>query len=524
MKGKELAPLGGNRADPGTGMSAAKVVAAALSFLKGDGNSRDNSEDSRCKVSGSPPPPQGKPNPPAGRPGTSVRTPDAAHVRASLEGRSSDKSEETLQSVRELDTAFPRLEQKVLELDRLVFMKDEEIATLQSQNQKFRELITTCNSRAGQAVEVQERSLSKIKTAIGKLHEDVNCLPLFRNDFLSIDIARAIGEPHNDKCGVHGDLRACHKQLDSAKLEAKLLKEDILKLEEVNGKLEQRVTDIQQQLCKEKAGQHGSYVDSQQTPFLWESTAKDMLSSIANFNRLLSKYTDSNENNPAHAFICGSGLWNGVRIARDHHWTHLLKSFVCTQLFADFEYETLLGLSNTVLFLDHEKRVRDCFEYFHKSKSGRTMDKAALPPDHELLDVLFFYYFQSRLQLLPDDAGGLCRQFFTNHDDLIQACHHKMLSMLQRPAEIHRYQNLVISFVMAAKKVWDFHKLCLSFEPPATIFRVAPGEPFNAGYMESIDIVDFENDDRDYVPKVGFMTYPGFRLRKSIIKCQVYLA
>lgn len=97
--------------------------------------------------------------------------------------------------------------------------------------------------------------------------------------------------------------------------------------------------------------------------------------------------------------------------------------------------------------------------------------------------------------------------------------------MFYGPAESQRFQLLLISFVIAAKKVWDFHNSCLSFEPLATIFRRAPGALFNAEYMESIDIVYLGTDDKDSVPKVGLMTYPGFRLvRKSIIKCHLYLA
>lgn len=72
---------------------------------------------------------------------------------------------------------------------------------------------------------------------------------------------------------------------------------------------------------------------------------------------------------------------------------NLLKSFLCTQLFAEFEYVKFSGLANTVVFLDHEKRVRDYFEYFQVNKSGRAMDKATQHMENELFEFVFFFYY-----------------------------------------------------------------------------------------------------------------------------------
>ncbi|CAM6119724.1 unnamed protein product [Calypogeia fissa] len=83
--------------------------------------------------------------------------------------------------------------------------------------------------------------------------------------------------------------------------------------------------------------------------------------------------------------------------------------------------------------------------------------------------------------------------------------------------------DLVATFKSAAKTVWLLHNLAVSFEPPATIFKVADGADLDPKYMEST-IMKLDDDER-LVPKVGFMIDPGLRLHGEVIRpYDVYLA
>ncbi|XP_043700288.1 protein GRAVITROPIC IN THE LIGHT 1-like, partial [Telopea speciosissima] len=78
------------------------------------------------------------------------------------------------------------------------------------------------------------------------------------------------------------------------------------------------------------------------------------------------------------------------------------------------------------------------------------------------------------------------------------------------------------TFAEMAKRVWLLHCLAFSFEPEASIFQVRRGCRFSEVYMESVSehalMLPVE------MAGVGFTVVPGFRIRKTVIQCQVYLS
>ncbi|CAM6108431.1 unnamed protein product [Calypogeia fissa] len=413
---------------------------------------------------------------------TSVPKLDVSLLGANFDlGRLNAHSQETCKLLEDVKAALQEREFQLQEQKQLVFKMEEDVSTLQRDNQKLDELFIP------QVMELQEKH-RVIKHAFEELRQDVNTLPSLRNDILATDLAKTVKQLFHAKLVVDEDNRKCRMQLDYASqqinlkaFESEQLTADIKLLAEARSKLEEKVEKIQQELCKEKAGHSGSYVDGSQTPFLWESTAKEMYSCIARFSNVLSKYKDLKGDTPAHTWIVGSGGLLTVGITRDHHWTYLLKHLVCNHLFNDFEYEDFRRSSERrVLFLNQEERVSKCFEYFQKSKTEGSTDTVTDPNSiGGRLNMSFFRYFRFLSGLLPPEIREL-GEAFRDYDELMAAAHNKQ----------------------------------------TTIFDVSQGDPFNPDYMESIDTAD----DCDKVPTVGFMVYPGFRLRKSIIKCNVYLA
>lgn len=474
----------------------------------------------------------GKLNSPGEREDSATPKPEVTRFRDFLEGH----SQETLKLNEEFIAVIQRWEHEFREQERLVLETRVEVSLLQEENKKLRERNTKLNALEEKVAEVQE-IVCKMKVENGHLLMEVKNLSAFRCDNLGIEVGKTFCGLLRDKQGLTENLRKCQTELASSTQRINSKSHDIeelkganLILEAANAKLEQKSEQIQQQLCKERVGQHGSYVDGQQTPSLLESTAKDMFSSIAVFSSLLSKYKDRKGNNEPHDFVVRSDLFKRVRIARERHWTYLLREHICSTLFDNFHSETFTRSRSEVLYLDDEERRRKCFEYFKNCKQEGARDRAISQTSNndnfyevflkyftsncnEKFDELFLEYFTSMCYiLLPCDI-----QYLLNDVELVRHCLHERLSSLF-PDRLTLVQGLIV----AAGKVWQFHKLCFSFEPPATMFRVSNGDLFNEGYMESIDAP--ENDDGSSVPKVAFMTYPGFRLRKSIIKCEVYLA
>ncbi|CAM6122873.1 unnamed protein product [Calypogeia fissa] len=190
-----------------------------------------------------------------------------------------------------------------------------------------------------------------------------------------------------------------------------------------------------------------------------------------------------------------------IFFARASHSSHYIKSRVNRILFDGFENEsfnTMLGASK---FLDPNKRKEMFHNYYLREKD-------LLKSEDDINDTQFEEFYEMKVRsfqssILPRD----CAEKFEATSSLIE----------------FGGSDLVATFKSAAKTVWLLHKLAFSFEPPASIFKVADGADLDPNYMEST-IMKLDDDER-LVPKVGFMIDPGLRLHGEVIRpCDVYLA
>ncbi|KAJ4905304.1 hypothetical protein Rs2_19255 [Raphanus sativus] len=80
-------------------------------------------------------------------------------------------------------------------------------------------------------------------------------------------------------------------------------------------------------------------------------------------------------------------------------------------------------------------------------------------------------------------------------------------------------------FVAMASSVWTLRKLALCFDPAVEIFRVESGVDFSIVFME--DVLRRKQGKKLLVNpirgKVGFTVVPGFKVRCTVIRSQVYL-
>ncbi|CAH8293242.1 unnamed protein product [Eruca vesicaria subsp. sativa] len=78
------------------------------------------------------------------------------------------------------------------------------------------------------------------------------------------------------------------------------------------------------------------------------------------------------------------------------------------------------------------------------------------------------------------------------------------------------------AFLEMAKRVWLLHCLAFSFDPEeASIFQASRGCRFSEVYMKSVSEECLLSESE---PSVAFTVVPGFRIGKTSIQCEVYLA
>ncbi|KAJ6423487.1 hypothetical protein OIU84_024445 [Salix udensis] len=82
------------------------------------------------------------------------------------------------------------------------------------------------------------------------------------------------------------------------------------------------------------------------------------------------------------------------------------------------------------------------------------------------------------------------------------------------------------TFAEMARPVWLLHCLAYSSDHEASIFQVRRGCRFSEVYMESVaeDAPRSSENAPEADPSVAFTVVPGFRIGKTVIRCQVYLS
>ncbi|CAM6108425.1 unnamed protein product [Calypogeia fissa] len=285
------------------------------------------------------------------------------------------------------------------------------------------------------------------------------------------------------------------------------LTQDLFLLSKSEEILKVKFTGIQQELCSEREAS-GSYVDGSATPFLLEGTVKSLHVKVSCLAKLFVDFIHRS-NGIDHA---GSLLrhYNDIYLTRRAHVNFILKAWIYSVLFENFENESFLP-GGATQFLDSNQRKLKSFESFRQIWSA---DSAFGCFTSEYGFAAFCHKkllcFLALWQLPISIQVGNSRLFDLNGDFSLES-----LGALEP-----RTRKFIQGFLSVANIVWAIHKLCLSFEPCARIFRVERGSQFQEDYMNSV--VSKEEDPK-FVSEVGLMICPGFCLRNSVVKCEIYL-
>ncbi|KAL2653058.1 hypothetical protein R1flu_021186 [Riccia fluitans] len=184
-----------------------------------------------------------------------------------------------------------------------------------------------------------------------------------------------------------------------------------------------------------------------------------------------------------------------TKFLKKEHRAFVLESRLNRALFHNFENDSFddTGLTKIV---DPSKRCIARFQDFQRLKLVEAKD--AVNNQHRAYDSEFSSFCESKMRemwfLFPWNIV-----FKDSEDRLV----------------------FTSAFLDAAKCVWLLHRLAFSVQPQVTIIRVGKGMDASSLYIEQVTAID-EGCKNCGVPKVEFMTMPGFQIRKKIIKCQVY--
>ncbi|XP_074296267.1 protein GRAVITROPIC IN THE LIGHT 1-like [Silene latifolia] len=191
----------------------------------------------------------------------------------------------------------------------------------------------------------------------------------------------------------------------------------------------------------------------------------------------------------------------GVTYWKPEHKCFTFESFVCKEVFDSFHIPNFSLPSEPLP--DHKQRRRLFFERFTELKSVKAMDYLCQKP--------------------KSTFGKFCRAKY------LRVVHSKTESSLFGNLNQRNLVNsgeypetaFFTAFAEMAKRVWLLHCLAFSFEPVASIFQFRNQCRFSEVYMESVSDEAFLPGAE---PCVAFTVVPGFKIGKTCIQSQVYVA
>ncbi|KAM7277577.1 hypothetical protein ACFE04_004711 [Oxalis oulophora] len=174
------------------------------------------------------------------------------------------------------------------------------------------------------------------------------------------------------------------------------------------------------------------------------------------------------------------------------------ESFVCREMFDSFHHWNYDSLPK-------KSQQRQLFwERFTELKSVTAKKYVALNPDSTFAKFCKTKY----LQLIHPKMESSFFGDLTERD---------LVSSGKFPLS-----PFFVGFAEMARWVWLLHCLAFSFEHEVSIFRVQKGYRFSNVYMENLAEEAFcfsEKTER----LVALTVFPGFRIGKTVLQCQVYL-
>ncbi|XP_010919051.2 protein GRAVITROPIC IN THE LIGHT 1 isoform X1 [Elaeis guineensis] len=248
---------------------------------------------------------------------------------------------------------------------------------------------------------------------------------------------------------------------------------------------------------REDSEEENNFFSVELTPTLFSSAVDTAYKSIHDFSKpLINMMKAAGWDLDAAA----NAVEPAVVYARRAHKKYAFESHICQRMFSGF-HEKSFSVEAGGLSTSNEG-------FFHQFLAVRAMDPLDILSQNP--DSVFGKFCRSKYLMVvhPKMEGS----FFGNLDQR----NHVMSGGHPRTAF---YQ----AFLKLAKSIWMLHRLAYSFDPKVKVFQVRNGSKFSEVYMESVvkNIILGEEDQR---PKVGLMVMPGFMIRESIIRSQVYLS
>ncbi|KAK8622624.1 hypothetical protein V6N13_117533 [Hibiscus sabdariffa] len=344
-----------------------------------------------------------------------------------------------------------------------------------------------------------QRADQIIVSDLKKLSELKQCFLKKQYDF-SPEQAMALAEIQELK-SVSTTFKITGKKLES---QTRLKESEIIFLRE---KLEE--SKKQNRLLEKRLNQSGQLVVldnlhlSSLNPTHFITVLRQTVKSIRSFVRLMideMKLADWDINAAA------SSIERGVVYWKEDDKCFAFESFICREMFKAFHIPYFSLFGSTVP--EGKKHPRVLFDRFMELKSMKAMEYLAMKP--------------------KSTFAKFCRNKY------LQVVHPKMESSffgnLSNRELVSSYQfpdtTFFALFAEMAKRVWLLHCLAFSFEPEASTFQISRGCRFSEVYMENVAEEAFLSSEitPNSEPRVSFTIVPGFRIRKTVIQCQVYLS
>ncbi|XP_015578069.2 protein GRAVITROPIC IN THE LIGHT 1 [Ricinus communis] len=183
------------------------------------------------------------------------------------------------------------------------------------------------------------------------------------------------------------------------------------------------------------------------------------------------------------------------------------ESFVCREIFDGFHLPNF-SLPSESSLLERKNQNQLFFKRFTELRSVKAKDYLAQKPKSTFAKFCRSKYLQLvHPQMETSFFGNLSQRSLVNSGGFPDT-------------------TFFTSFSELAKRVWILHCLAFSFEPEASIFQVSKGCRFSEVYMECVaeDALLSSGNAQEADPPVAFTVFPGFRIGKTIIQCQVYLS
>eukprot|EP00249_Psilotum_nudum_P006514 c19837_g1_i1 orf=550-2016(-) len=267
-------------------------------------------------------------------------------------------------------------------------------------------------------------------------------------------------------------------------------------------KLKRRVKKLEQRFVQESCVNILNELSP--TVPLFESTLRGASEEARNFTKLLIYLMKACQWDLDAA---SNSIDPGICYARDSHRRFAFESYVCHRMLNGFEDKDFCISCSLSPVLDPDKHRHDCFSQFLDSRNTDPMEMISANPECPF--------------------GRFCCEKFLDliHPKMEESFFGNLEHRNQLMNGTYPHTQFYQSFLTLARAMWLVHRLAFSFNPAASIFQVRRDTEFSPVYMESIAHISKKKaGSRLAVPqRVGFTVMPGFLVKKTFFKCQVYV-